>query len=89
MLHFLAAFFSAVDLLSMSMLGILCLNWEGAAGLGLVLCYHALCWTSCLCFCFSELSKLRNSQCHKEVKEGRVLESICIAEIHILMGLIS
>lgn len=44
-LHFLAGFFSSVDFLSMSMPRILCLNLEGAAGPGLVLCYHALCWS--------------------------------------------
>lgn len=71
------------------MLGILCLNLEGDVGLGLVLCYHSLCWNYSFHFCFTDLSELRNLQYHKQVTEGRVLESICIAEIKITVGLLS
>lgn len=89
MLHFLIGVFSPVDFLSLSMLGILCLNLEGAAALGLVLCYKALCWSESLCFCFSDSSKVRNHQYYREVTEGRVLEPVCIAGIQILLGLLS
>lgn len=80
---------SSVDIHSVSMLVILYLNLEGAVGLGLVLCYHSLCWNYSVRFCFTDLSELRNLQYHKQLTKGRVLRSICIAEIKITMGLLS
>lgn len=43
--HCIFCLVSSVDFLRMSVLGILCLNLEEAAGLALILCYHALCWS--------------------------------------------
>lgn len=83
MLHFLAGFLSSVEFLSKSTCWVtLCLNLEGAAGLGLIVCYHGLCWNYSLNFCFFDLLKFRNCQYHNKVTEERVLESVCIAEIH-------
>lgn len=44
----------SVDTHSVSMLVILCLNLEEAAGLGLVLYYHSLCWNYSVHFCFTD-----------------------------------
>lgn len=78
----------SVDIHNTSMLGILCLSLEGAAGLGLVLCYHSLCWNYSVHFCFTDLSELRTLQYHKQVTERRILESICIAGMKITTGVL-
>lgn len=50
--------------------------------------FHASCWSRSP-FCSSDSPVLRNHQHPDEVNKGRVLSSICPAEIHIPLGLIS